>query len=267
MPGTDSALGTSGSRLQLAEITKTLRDPLFHGYNRLLLTLGSDLRRLTRWLEGCPCHPTSFSMAGQKSKKHIAKLFPKLHRCPASGCRATEIATGALEEGIAELMQTCAATLVHNLENASEEAKRIIQSDLEAAKSYLELGLRLKFNCFAQLPWVLCGLAHREDRKRRACARECLRLYQATEVQGFQEEHHRALTVQFMQGEGGAAWKVITCPHDLLSLPELKGMFRDVNRDVVGFLVRVKQMLSLSYFGNNGLDLPPLSSASPKPAL
>ena len=202
--GTDSALGASGSRLQLGEITKTLRDPLFHAYNRLLLTIGSVLRNLTRWLEGCPCHVTTFSMAGQKSKKHIKKLFPKLQRCPAAGCRATEIATGALEEGIAELMQTCAATLVHSLD-ASEEARHIIRSDLKAAKSYLELGLRVKFKCFAQLPWLLCGLAHREDDKRRACAQQCLRLYRATEAQGFQEKHHHALTVQFMQGEAGAA--------------------------------------------------------------
>ena len=38
------------------EVGRLLKDPMFHAYNHFVLAVGTVLKRLSAWVEGCPCH-------------------------------------------------------------------------------------------------------------------------------------------------------------------------------------------------------------------
>ena len=42
----------------------------------------------------------------------------------------------------------------------SSEARTIVMEDFERGRSYLQLGLGVKFDFWGKLPWKLCGLSH-----------------------------------------------------------------------------------------------------------
>eukprot|EP00971_Amphidinium_carterae_P075767 1497063-Amphidinium_carterae.2 len=65
--GTDSRFAAAGN-FDVKEVTRLLADPMLRAYNYLMLTLGGILRRLTSWLESCPCHGTTLSCANETKK-------------------------------------------------------------------------------------------------------------------------------------------------------------------------------------------------------
>ena len=147
LKGTDGAYAES-ARVQPSQITSLLHDPLFNGYNSAILEIAGSLKKLATWLEGCPCHMPLLSACGRKSRKHIKTLLSSKSACPASGCRAPEIACGA----IADITNQLAAASVKKvlsvlLPSATQICKDILSREIQSAKAYVELGLRVKFDC------------------------------------------------------------------------------------------------------------------------
>eukprot|EP00971_Amphidinium_carterae_P137937 2733752-Amphidinium_carterae.2 len=87
--------------------------------------------------------------------------------------------------------------------DADEASKAMLAHDFEATKSYLELGLRLKFDCFQRLPWHLAALAHDNSSVRQGAAQRCIQLYDDSLVLGFENTQHHGLTLDFLTGLGG----------------------------------------------------------------
>ena len=178
---------------------------------------------MTRWMEGCPCHMTTFNMATRSTQKKVAKLFPVTGRCPASGCRVPEIAADGLEEGLQELLASCTTSLHEQLRDMQEGSRDIILADLQAAQSYLECGIRLKFDAYRRLPWQLAGLAHCRQEKRQVIAARCLALYDQSLADGFAPAQHHEVTRKFLQGSIDTH-NVTHCDPKRFRLPLLVGV-------------------------------------------
>eukprot|EP00959_Pyramimonas_sp_CCMP1952_P290277 6071512-Pyramimonas_sp.AAC.1 len=69
-------------RFNHSDVRAVLDDSMFHSYNRLVLGLGGHFKRLQSWVERCPCH-------GRAERRQP---------CMIAGCRAPELAAGALED-------------------------------------------------------------------------------------------------------------------------------------------------------------------------
>ena len=202
--GTDTSFAPSSgkTRLNPQEVTALLSDKLFLGYNKAILRLGRVLRRFGHWLEACPCHVPHLADATSACKKAIALAFPLLGRCPNAGNRAPELAAGALNEIIKQLLDNCIADVMELVGDASAATKDTIMADLQHASSHLILGLEVKFACFSRLPWKLCAVAHHNVNVARVAAKTCIELFQEAEAQGFDlsGSQHHAVTSACLQG-------------------------------------------------------------------
>lgn len=185
-------------------VSTILADPLFHAYNMFLLSVGNTLKQLCSWVESCPCHgaPSSVPSVRRRAKKQAGSQLPSMLQpmCLVAGCRAPELAAGALEARIADIAATGYEDLLASLpQNLSGADRLIILNDFGMARAYLELGLRLKFDCWRRLPWRLAGLAHPDHAIKVAIAAECLELYDASIRDGFHPTMHHPLTAKLLQ--------------------------------------------------------------------
>ena len=184
------------------EITKILADPWFDAYNTLLLEIGSILKTLTSWMEGCPCHTTTVSLCSRRSKKRVKAMFRQLGHCPVSGCRAPEIATGALEDTLQEVVTMSLPKVLEKLGasgDAVEQQRLQLTEELQKTKSYVRMCLQLKFDCYNRLPWALMGLAALQHPKQVGAAQKVLGLYSRSMAAGFDVTHHHPLTIKFLE--------------------------------------------------------------------
>ena len=79
------------------------------------------------------------------------KVFPDMEnpRCPVSGCRAPELATGMLDRMLSDLAEMGSCDLIREFpEGLSDEGRTVVLAYFAAAKAYLELGLSIKMDCW-----------------------------------------------------------------------------------------------------------------------
>ena len=161
------------------ELTSTLQDKWFACYRDMALALFDILRDLQQWFESCSCHPPlkgaeRAPTQGRRARRRTSSSRP----CPMNGKRAPELACNCLHTVLNTLSNVAwspfAATWAGRLDEGTWAS---ITHDFEAARSYIQLTLQLKFDFWIRLPWKLCGLAHYDYDLARKCAAECLNEY------------------------------------------------------------------------------------------
>lgn len=194
-------------------VAHTLADPMFHAYNIFLLTVGNILRRLCAWMEACPCHASFVRALGSWRKRKVSwrSIFPNMvqPKCMVAGCRAPEVAAGALEERLRDIASMSCEDMMAAFPVDLEEDRKALTQDFGVARSYLELGLRLKFDCWSCLPWRLAALAHPADAVKMSTARTVLDLFDQSVQDGYQAKHHhpmrRSITTP-RRGSSATTW-------------------------------------------------------------
>ena len=184
-------------------VSSILQDPMFHAYNHLLLAVGLILRRLTSWLEACPCHASYVRAVGtwRKKPRDWSSIFPEMSRprCPVAGCRAPELASGCLVDMLHMISEFTQADLARKLpHDLCESDKSTIFHDYSLARSYLQFGLELKLDCWKRLPWCLAALGHHSAEVRSRAARDALRQHEGSMLAGFRPEMHHPLTLRWL---------------------------------------------------------------------
>ena len=184
-------------------VTVVLQDPMFHVYNYLILAVGAILRRLSAWIESCPCHtkPLRDESTGFRRNKYWKGIFKNnLHDvCPLGGCRAPELAVGALENTLQRIVAMSAADLVRRMpERFPADDRNVVMADFEIAKGYVEFGLRLKFDCYRRLPWQLAGLGHHDFAVKVSTAQAAVASFDDSIAGGADPSLHHPLTVKLL---------------------------------------------------------------------
>ena len=199
----DKADAEKDRRFNPHAVAAILADPLFLAYNTFLLSVGNILKRLCSWMEACPCHISFVRALGTWRKRKVSwkSIFPNMAqpRCMLAGCRAPEIASGALEDCLRDIASmSCEEMIAAFPDNLSEQDRQAVIQDFGVARSYLELGLQLKFDCWSRLPWRLAALAHPSDAVRTSTARAVLDLFDQSARDGYQAKHHHPMTTKFL---------------------------------------------------------------------
>jgi hypothetical protein len=209
------------------EVRGVLDDPVFHAYNQLLMSIGRILRQLSSWLEACPCHGKYVRECGKwrKAPRKWKKIFPNMVHpsCPLAGCRAPELAAGAVQDMLETVGDFCHADLLQKMPKGLREEDRIsVFRDFGLAKAYFLMGLHMKFDCWSRLPWCLAALGHWSRQARVAGARRALHLFDDSCAQGFDASKHHPLTNRLLTPGTKLRSQVEACLLDGALGPELQ---------------------------------------------
>jgi predicted secreted protein len=209
------------------EVKGVLDDPVFHAYNQLLMSIGLILRQLSSWLEACPCHGRYVRECGKWRKAPLKwkQIFPNMVRpsCPLAGCRAPELAAGAVQDMLETVSDFCHADLLQKMPTGLREEDRVsVFRDFGLAKSYFLMGLQMKFDCWSRLPWCLAALGHWSREARIAGARRALHLFDDSCAQGFGASKHHPLANRLLTPGTKLRFQVEACLLDGALGPELQ---------------------------------------------
>jgi hypothetical protein len=185
------------------DVGRILKDPLFHAYNNFVLAVGTILRRLSSWTEGCPCHEQYIRQIGSWRRRPVSwkAIFPSMlkPRCLIAGCRAPELAAGEIEGRLLEIASMGQDDLIRKFREGLPGVDRAaVLHDFGIAKSYLECGLRLKFDCWSKLPWRLAALGHHDATVRTSTAQEVIEMYDKSIAAGYNDSMQHPLSVKFL---------------------------------------------------------------------
>ena len=210
--------------LDLASITKAVRDPWFWGYSTMLLAIQSILDRLRAWGEACPCHcvvDRRQHARQQAFKVALEGLPPTMWKhCPMHGKRAPEMAAGIVEETLREAGQAEEVALLVALAGVDDHQRHGVLADWEAGLGHLGTTLQLKLRFWHLIPWHLMGMAHADQQVGRRCAAECVAQYDACPNPS---RHHR-VSVAFLDSGGDLRDQIMAFigGGDLQALPQLQ---------------------------------------------
>ncbi len=152
-------------------------------YVDMVLAIYNLVEGLASWLEGCSCHEHFRRLHSRRRANTLLAQELGVDRalcdCPMKGKRAPELAVGrvrtvfdSFRDAVRNDLTVC---MVEAALTASQQHQ--IMSDLESGLAYLQLGLDVKFDCWARLPWKLAGLAHHIPEIARQVAAECLAVF------------------------------------------------------------------------------------------
>ena len=138
---------------------------------------------LVIWCEACSCHESNLeAIHGGRymRRKAFQKLVAK-DSCPLRCLRAPDLATGAAEEHLSELLRKGLADLVlHPTMCSLGEAERAqVVREYAAARRHLTFTFIIKLSCWKTCPWAFFGLAHHRVEKARRCAVHILQVEQS----------------------------------------------------------------------------------------
>ncbi len=173
-----------GSRFSPTALTATMACDLFFAYSDMVLRLHWVVEELSGWCEGCECHPPTEDERSGALRMHASERMVELGGqgpCPMQGRRAPELAGGQLGSVLAKLFDVRLSELAcaHRRSLSGSEWATLC-ADLEHARGTMQTVLRVKLNCWEQLPWKLCGLASFDDEVVRQCALAIVNLYDNT---------------------------------------------------------------------------------------
>ena len=92
----------------------------------------------------------------------------------------------------------CHADLARKVTELSEADRTFIFQEFGLAKSFLLLGLQVKFDCWNQLPWLLAGLGHWRAEARKSTARKAIEQFDASIARGLPIELHHPKAVSML---------------------------------------------------------------------
>ena len=153
----------------------------------MLLRMQTILETCLAWAEGCGCH-SYVSQDGQHTSPHTrVRQFRELlggsqhqcmyETCPMRGRRAPELACGDLAAMFAELCSTQGSFLECWMPDLGPKDRQTIIEDFAGGMERIRLLLSMKLLSWEELPWKLAGCAHADMDKARACAMECMSLF------------------------------------------------------------------------------------------
>ena len=216
--------GKKSKSLDIELVDDACKSDLFWAYLDMTHELGQTIEHVMNWCESCPCHGHDKLLQGQKKHGKTGLLSRiGLSTCPLAGRRAPECAAGkvlsVLREGFSATHSR--VLLSPHLAACGAEDQQTVVSDCSHARRYATLVASLKFSNWAQLPWVLLGIAHHNPDDARQCAAQALRLFEASTG----DSHHYITALLCTPGtQGHEQMRAFIAGESLTSLPLLLKM-------------------------------------------
>ena len=116
--------------------------------------------------------------------------------CPLAGCRAMEIADGALEQVIEATAGRYLTELMEMTEDVGADDTTMILTDFHAGKAHVFAALQAKLHFWKVLPWALVALGVPDAARARSTASKLLHEFDTSPQQV--DLHHR-LTWEYMR--------------------------------------------------------------------
>eukprot|EP00969_Alexandrium_andersonii_P371459 15479556-Alexandrium_andersonii.AAC.1 len=206
----DDGEGNKAPRLNPPLITEACKSALFWEFSRMVLYLQAMTDHLLSWAEGCVCHShitgdTSEVVVGRRSVHKMSKdtrerLFQRcaggkefvgMHSvCPCRGCRAPELAAGALQALFDRICTCLTADMLQSLRGRLDMSDmNKLTADFEAGKAHMQTVLRIKTQCWSLLPWKLAALGHHDAHTARTVVAEARRMFDSSDAPP--DAHHR----------------------------------------------------------------------------
>jgi len=233
-------------RLDPKAVTATVLNAKWWCYSRMLLSLHSLPNYLSGWAETCPCHMLRQAPSPQAGQVAIMKdlgfdastrkhaVVREGFNCPGKGNNAPDCAAGR-----PLLDEAAEATVLELQKDFCMDLKD--ESDAQEMFADFERG-NVKLQFWMMLPWILCGLAHRDPTKRVECAKKAVKIYDAAADEDLQ---HRVAHM---------FWKVGTLLREQIELliqgvdllhEKLKQLRRAVHR--LGLIPVVQMVIGATY--------------------
>ena len=143
-------------------------NPVFWGYLKMLSTIGVLVEHLFHWVESCPCH-SKLQLGEFRSWKasraafgRLSDIHAKIKSCPLRGCRAPELAVGAMQAFLLEISRVSTShILATTAPDLSRDARAMILREFDLIKFSLIQILQMKFAAWEVFPRMLAGLGPR----------------------------------------------------------------------------------------------------------
>ena len=154
------------------DVDQAISNPFFWAWLSVLDALVVVVRKMTAWLEGCPCH---WPLLQQVSDVVPKDLISRWKRCPMRGLRAPEACSGEFLFIAGVICDNTIADLLQNLPNdITREERAELVDEFDAGRSHLCFYLSLKATALEEFPWKVCALAHTDEETAKDALRECL---------------------------------------------------------------------------------------------
>ena len=144
LSGTDTIMteDTDGKkkRLDLAELTRTIRSSAFGGICRMLLAVHTISDGMRDWAEACPCHAWRADNTEQSSEfvAALAKVYGASNTpCIMNGRRAVELANGMFLKFFKALADVSGMDMLDSLPTLEPHDKALILADVESARALI----------------------------------------------------------------------------------------------------------------------------------
>ncbi|CAE7354391.1 unnamed protein product [Symbiodinium sp. CCMP2592] len=194
------AAAQHGSSVDLSIVNDAISDPDFWGNLHMLESLARVIQGCLTWIEGCPCHWELWDIKDLEFPKDVQAVW---RACPVRGCRAPEIAEGALKRLLLDLSNKRASELLTTLpRELSPESRALLLQEFERARSHLVFIVNLRLDHLRKPPWCVFGCAHPSANVRKRFLRTCLQIPADTPlVAELQERSMREQVLQFLDDE------------------------------------------------------------------
>ena len=217
-------------------LTQAIRSNWFWCFGKMILQLNEISTRFLSWAEGCPCHPwgpTHERTVDEKEQLEVLELFRKdcglsgsgdgfaFKPCPLAGCRAFELANGAVKEQLQQVAAMSHEQILSDCEYLTEEQIGHLLDNFESAKNVVLASTMNKLQHWSMLPWRLVLLSDPDEDQARRAAANMIEEFDALPQQP--ELHHRLTWHCFKQCESfRAELDAFVAGAQLQSLPQVK---------------------------------------------
>ena len=204
----DAAAEAARGQADVNALTHAIRSNMFWSYGSLILMLNSVSTRFASWAEGCACHPFGAKIKSKKAtpdvnidalaaldccRKELGLPASSDGRaflpCPLAGLRASELASGGVEQLVSDMVALSKEELLMNLVHLTEEETGELLQEFERGKGHILASVSNKLQNWKMLPWRLAALNDLDETRAREAAKSCLLEFDEADQQP--ELHHR----------------------------------------------------------------------------
>ena len=182
--------------------SETLGSSKFFLYAHMVLNLHLLMSDMGGLLESCPCH--SPLLQGKTQSQRAAALKADyagdVNSCLLAGFRAPELASGLLQEKLADFQKHRRGLLHHMAVSSRAPVSEWIEvvGDYDIGTQFMTSGLEIKLSFWNKFPYVLAGLAHTLESVSRACAVRCIKLFDEQNIVPEAIDVHHPLTLRIL---------------------------------------------------------------------
>ena len=180
-----------GVKVQLAD--EAISSDVWWAYTVMLDGVSEALLEVATWAEGCPCHSRQPQLQGRTRHLRVAAFQRVLNMdtCPLRCMRAAEMARVGVMPLLEPLFRSLntALLLEPTIAALSAADKAMIVRDYAAIRRHIMFTFATKCAFWNQVPWVLAGLAHKDESVARRCCRRALRCVDAIDPTTWADQH------------------------------------------------------------------------------